>query len=270
MTSQVLRPWVVGAVVRRDFLGTRSYRLAFLLDVSYGVLDLVLYYFISQTFAGFTSEELSGAPSYFAFAAAGIVLGVVITASSSGVAFRLREEQVTGTLEAMSTEPVTPFEICVGLVGFPFAFAAARSAFYLAIAAIFLDLDLGDTSWPGLVLVLVASGAALAPLGVLAGAAVLVFKRGTLVSGTLMYLLTILSGMVFPVSVLPDWLEPLAELVPLTYAFDGVRAALFEGSGWESDVLALGLWALVLWPLGLAAFAGALAYAKRAGSLAQY
>ena len=126
----------------------------------------------------FTSEELGGAPSYFAFAAAGVILGLVITASSSGVAFRLREEQVTGTLEAMSTEPVTPFEMCVGLVGFPFAFAVVRSGLYLAMAAIFLDLDLSDTSWSGFVLVLIASGAALAPLGMLAGAAVLVFKRG--------------------------------------------------------------------------------------------
>lgn len=270
MSSLLLRPTVVGAFVRRDFVGTRSYRLAFLLDISYGVLDLVLYYFISQTFSGFTSEELGGAPSYFAFAAAGVILGLVITASSSGVAFRLREEQVTGTLEAMSTEPVTPFEMCAGLVGFPFAFAMARSGLYLAVAAIFLDLDLSNTSWSGFVLVLLVSGAALAPLGMLAGAAVLVFKRGTLVSTTLVYLLTILAGMVFPVSVLPDWLEPLADLVPLTYAFDGVRDAMFVGSGWEGDVVALALWAVVLWPLGLAAFAGGLAYAKRAGSLAQY
>jgi len=266
----LLRPSVVSAFVRRDFVGTRSYRLAFLLDIFYGVLDLVLYFFISRTFHGFSSSELGGAPSYFAFAAVGVLLGAVLDATSSGVAYRLREEQVTGTLEALNTEPVTTFELCVGLVGFPFAFAVARAGLYLAIAAAVLGLDVSATSWTGLAVVLVVSGAALAPIGMLAGAAVLAFKRGTVVSTTLMYLLTILAGMVFPVSVLPDWLEPLADVVPLTYAFDGARAAFFTGSGWGTDVLALAAWAAALWPLALLLFAQALAYAKRAGSLAQY
>jgi ABC-2 type transport system permease protein len=268
--SVLLRPPVVSALVRRDYVGTRSYRLAFLLDIFYGVLDIGLYYFISRTFSDFSPAQLGGAPTYFAFAAVGVILGAVLDATSSGVAHRLREEQVTGTLEALSAEPVTPFELCVGLVGFPFSFAVARAGFYLLIAAALFDLDLSKTSWTGLTLILIASGAALAPIGMLAGAAVLVFKRGTLVSTTLMYLLTILAGMVFPVSALPNWLEPLANIVPLTYAFNGARDAIFSGSGWGTDALVLLAWAAALWPLALSLFAGALGYAKRVGSLAQY
>ncbi len=80
---------------------------------------------------------------------------------------------------------------------------------------------------------LLLSGVALAPIGILAGAAVLVMKRGQIVSGALVYLMSILAGMFFPISVLPDWLERLAALVPLLYAFDGRTRALFSGTGWE-------------------------------------
>jgi ABC-2 type transport system permease protein len=267
----LLRPTVVNALVRRDFLGTRSYRLAFLLDIFYGVLDLVLYFFISKTFqSAVSSSDLNGAPSYFAFAAVGLILGAVLVATSSGLGYRMREEQVAGTLEAINTEPITVLELCIGLVGFPFMFALSRAGLYLAIAAGFLDLDVSQTSWIGFLLVLLASAAAIAPIGILAGAAVLVFKRGQVVAGTLMYLMTILAGMVFPISVLPDWLESIAHLVPLTYAFNGARDALFNGSGWGTDVLVLLAWAVALWPVALVLFARGLAYAKRAGSLAQY
>jgi ABC-2 type transport system permease protein len=161
-------------------------------------------------------------------------------------------------------------ELSVGLVGFPFLFASVQAAFYLAVASIFLGLDVSETSWPGLATVLFLSGLALAPIGILAGAAVLVFKRGQVIAGALVYLMTLLGGMLFPVTVLPEWLQPLSKLVPLLYAFDGARDALFAGSGWETDCVALALWALILWPLALFLFDRAGAYARRAGSLSEY
>ena len=92
---------VIAAIVRRDYLITRSYRLPFVLDAFYGLLELSVYFFISRTFHGFVPAQLQGAPSYFAFAAAGIVVAVVVAAAASGLAQRLREEQLTGTLEAL-------------------------------------------------------------------------------------------------------------------------------------------------------------------------
>jgi ABC-2 type transport system permease protein len=266
-----LRLPIVSALVRRDFLSTRSYRLVFVLDVGYGVLDLLLYFFISEALADrIPQEDLSGAPSYFAFAAVGIVLGSVLDATSAGVGYRTREEQVTGTLEALTAQPLSVLEQCVGTVGFPFVFAAVRSTLYLVVAAAVLGLDVSETDWLGVMAIVIGAGLAMAPIGILAGAAVVVWKRGHIVSGTLVYGMTILAGMVFPVSALPDWLEPLTRLVPITYAFDGARAAVFTGTGWANDLAALLAWSVVLWPLSVLAFARALAHSKRAGTLAQY
>ncbi len=82
--------------------------------------------------------------------------------------------------------------------------------------------------------------------------------------------MSVLGGMVFPVSVLPARLQALSALIPLRYAFDGARQALFEGSGWETDVLVLVLFAVVLWPLSVFLFSKAGAWARRAGSIAEY
>jgi len=266
----VVNRTAIAALIRRDRLIITSYRFSFVLELFYGIVNLALYFFISKTFEGFTSSDLGDAPTYFAFAAVGVVMGTVLDATSSSVGYRIRDEQVTGTLETISTAPITSLELCVGLVGFPFLFASARAVLYLVVAAILMDLDVGSTSWIGLALVFFATGAAIAPIGILAGAAVLVMKRGHVISGVLVFLMSILAGMVFPVSVLPAGLEAVSALIPLRYSFDGTRQALFAGAGWEDDVLVLIAAAAILWPLSVLLFSKAAAWARRTGSLAEY
>ena len=106
---------VVAAVVRRDYHVARSYRLPFALDLLYGVINLVVFFFISRTFLGASTASLDGAPDYFAFAAVGVALTIVIGAATAGLAARIREEQLTGTLEALLTQPLTTMEIALGL-----------------------------------------------------------------------------------------------------------------------------------------------------------
>jgi ABC-2 type transport system permease protein len=264
------RTAVVSALTRRDFLVLRSYRLSFALETFFGVLDLAVYFFISRTFGGISGASLQGAPSYFAFAAVGIILGAVMFATSASVSNRLREEQLTGTLEALTTQPLTPLELCMGLVSFPFVFACFRASLYLVVASFWMHLDVSRTSWPGVAATLIGAAFALAPVGILAGALVLVVKRGVTVVAILVSAMGFLGGAVFPISVLPDWLQWVGRAMPIRFAFDGVRAALFEGHGWEHDALALVAFGAALFPFALAAFALAFRHAKKTGTVSEY
>jgi len=260
----------VAAVVRRDYHVARSYRLPFALDLVYGVINLVVFFFISRTFVGASTASLDGAPDYFSFAAVGVALTIVIGAATAGLAARIREEQLTGTLEALLIQPLTTMEIALGLAGFPFLFAIVRVAFYIVVAALLLGLDLGGTDWVGFVTVLLMAGIALSALGVLFGAVVLVVKRGEVLAGMVTFGMGLVSGAFFPVTVLPDWLEPLGAVLPTRFAFDGLRAAIFRGEGWGGDALALLLFAVVGFPIAVYAFREALMHARRTGSLGQY
>jgi ABC-2 type transport system permease protein len=260
----------IAAFVRRDFAMARSYRLAFVLDACYGLLQVAIYFFISRTFEGAGVGGLQGAPSYFAFAAVGLILGLVVDAASEGIAYRIREEQLSGSLEALVTQPVRELELCLGMVGYPFLFAMARAVVYLVIAAMWMDLDLGRTSFVGLLAVLLTTASAVAALGIVSAAVVLVLKRGEIVAGMVLFGMTVLGGSVFPVAELPDWLEPLGRIVPLRFAFDGARDALFRGTGWAPDAAVLLLFSAVGLPLAVWLFGRALAIARRAGTMAQY
>ncbi len=265
-----LRPGVVWAVVLRDYLVTRSYRLAFLLDIFHGLLELAAFFFVSRTFEGVTPANLQDAPSYFAFAAVGIGVATVVNAATDGIARRLRDEQLTGTLEALVAQPVKPTELCAGLVGFPFLFAVARGTVYLAIAAALIGVDLSHASWLGLVVLLLCAGLAFSALGVLTAALVLVVKRGPVLANAIMFSMALLGGSVFPVSALPDWLEPLGKILPTRFAYDGARAALFEGANWGDDAVVLLVIAILALPAVTWVFHRALLLTSQKGTLTQY
>ena len=254
----------------RDARIQASYRVVLVLDLVLGVLDLLVYYFISKTFSGAGHAALGAAPSYFAFALVGIALTVVVNAASLGVATTLREEQLTGTLEALVTQPVSSTELAFGMCGLPFGFASIRVATYLLVGGALLGIDFSHTSWPGLVAILVTTAAAMSAVGIMTAAAVLVVKRGQTLSGLLIFGMSLAGGAFFPVSVLPGWLEAIGKVVPPRFAFDGLRHALYRGSGWEGDALVLAGFAAVTLPVAVWLFARALRYARRSGSLAQY
>ena len=258
------------AIVLRDYLVTRSYRGALTLDFAFGAVNVLIYYFISQTFEGAATADLNGAPSYFDFAVVGLVVTMVVTAAASGLARRMREEQLTGTLELLAAQPVRTGELFAGLGALPFLLAGVRAVLYLALAALLLDLETSQASWPGLAAMLLATGAAMSALGMVAGSIVLVTKRGQVVIAVLLTGMALVGGAFFPIEVLPSWLQPVGEIVPTRYAYDGLRAALFGGGDWEDDALVLVAFAAVCIPAAVWLGGRALEFTRRRGSLSQY
>lgn len=260
----------LGAMARRDFLLARSYRLPFIADVMWGVIDLVLYYFISEVVGKVPSADLGGAPSYFAFALVGILVALVIETATGEVSGRIRNEQLTGTLELLCAQPLRSGQLAAGYAAYPIAFAIVRVAVYFVIAGLLLNLDTGTADWAGVVVMLLLSAFAFLSLGILAAAATIVFKRGEAIVEVAIFAMTFVSGAFFPVSVLPEWAERIGRLMPTKFAFDGLRAALFTGEGWESSALVLLVMGIVGIPLATWVFGAALKHAKQKGTLAEY
>jgi ABC-2 type transport system permease protein len=70
-------------------------------------------------------------------------------------------------------------------------------------------------------------------------------------------MLLVVSGVYYPVEVMPEWMQWLATVSPATYALEGIRAAVLDGAGagavWGQlwPLLVMGVVAV---PLGLAVF----------------
>ena len=77
-------------------------------------------------------------------------------------------------------------------------------------------------------------------------------------------------GMLFPISILPEWLRFIGRLNPVTYALDGMRAALLSGKNlvgvWQPIAVLL-LMAAILLPASIAVFWWTLRRTKTTGTL---
>jgi ABC-2 type transport system permease protein len=267
--TRSLRLSAIAALVRRDYQIRTSYRLALMLDFSIGALDVVVFYFISQTFNDGATASLGDAPSYFAFALVGIAVTAVIQATTAGIGVAVRDEQLTGTLEALVTQPLSAVEMAVGMCGMPFLLSTFRVALYLILGGAFFGVSFAEANWPGLVVLLIVTATAMSSIGIASAATVMVIKRGQAIAGLLVFGMSLLGGAFFPVSVLPDWLQPLSEIVPTRFAFDGLRAALYGGAFWGDALMLVGF-SVVGVPAAIWLFERALRHGRRAGSLAQY
>jgi ABC-2 type transport system permease protein len=178
-----------------------------------------------------------------------------------------------GTLEALMVTPTSPTTVQMGSAAFDVMFIPIRIGALLAVVALVLGLDFQASGLlPSLALL-----AAFVPfvwgLGLLAAAAIVTFRRGEGVVGIAMSLLGLVSGAFFPLALLPEWLQRLAEANPVAIVMEGTRDALIGGAGWDAALQDL----IVLVPLsaaglyaGVMAFRVALSREHRRGTLGLY
>lgn len=82
--------------------------------------------------------------------------------------------------------------------------------------------------------------------------------------------LLLVSGVYYPVSVLPAWLQPFSHISPATYILSGIRDQLVGHASHVAlapTLLPLAFIGLISVPLGLWLFAWAEQFAKRTGRL---
>jgi ABC-2 type transport system permease protein len=265
---------LVAAFLRRDWLNETSYRFSFLLQFFGVFFSVAVFHFVAQLFGDAAAAFLEPyGGDYFSFVLIGIAFGGYFGVGLSGFASSLRQAQTTGTLEAMLTTPTKVSTIIINSSLWAYAFTTLRVLVYLFFGAVFLSVDLSQGNYPAAFLILVLTIIAFSGLGILAASFIMVLKRGDPVTWVLNALATLLGGVYYPITVLPDWLQIPAQLIPVTYALRAMRLALLQGASFAEllpDILALAFFAALFLPLSLVAFRQAVLRARVDGSLTQY
>jgi ABC-2 type transport system permease protein len=180
-------------------------------------------------------------------------------------------ERWEGTIEYTLMAPIHRLTHMAGQTVFSIVYSLASTGLVLVATVVAFELDLRQANLPGAVLVMLAGSLSFIGIGIIGSILPLLFpERGAQMTHVIIAVLLLISGVYYPVEVLPAALQTLAVFSPATYVLEGVRAALLENAGIEvlmqSIVPAL-LIGLVAIPVGLQTFAAAERYAKRAGKL---
>lgn len=260
------------AFFRRDRRIETSYRAGLILRVASAVVTVGVFFFLSRTFDAAAPSLTAVGGSYFGFVLLGIVAQEFLGASVGNFGGAIRESQTTGTLELMLLGPSRLVTLLTSSTLWLHASAGLGALAYLVLGVL-LGVDLSGMDVPAALVGLLVMIVGFTGMGFLAGATVLVVKRGNPVGWALRGASVVLGGTFYPVEVLPPFMQVLGTLLPITHGLTVMRGAMLEGLGIMD--LAGSLAALVIvsafWlAVGLVAFEAAIRHGRTDGSLAQY
>jgi ABC-2 type transport system permease protein len=261
----------IAAFFWRDFLIARGYRLALIAQTVEELFGVATFFYLSRFVDSPELERaLPAGRSYFTFALVGFAFFDYLSVSMTAFDSSLEEARQNRTLEALLVTQTPLPVIIAGSAVYPFMALALRTCVYLGMGALFFGFAPRGANWFGALAILAASILAFAGLGILSASYQILFKRGNPAKWIVLGVSSLVSGMMYPVSVLPRPLQILARMIPVTYSLDGMRAALLAGAGWSrlwpSFVTLLGF-ATVLIPVSFLVFGWALRRTKITGTL---
>jgi ABC-2 type transport system permease protein len=227
----------------------------------------VLFHFISRLVhvSSFRSPA-----AYFAFALVGLITLQVLNSTLHSPPGSLRGELAAGTFERLVVSPFGAVRAMLALAAFPLLLSLWTALIMLAFAALLFGLTLHWATLPLLVPVALLGALSFAPFGVLLMAIVLVFKQALGAVTFLVAGISLVSGLYFPVAVLPGWLQALSRIQPFTPAADLMRHVMTGAPLHEaliSELAKLFGFPLALLPLSVLALREAVAFGRRRGTL---
>ena len=180
-------------------------------------------------------------------------------------------ERWEGTIEYTFMAPISRVTQLLAMSVYGTVYAGVIFVAMLAICAAIFHIDLSAANLLGALLILAASTLSRVALGEMRACLTLMSpETGTQMTGIIEAVLLMISGIYYPIEVLPGWLQYVAKVSPITYTLKGMRACLIDGIG-MAEVWAY-VWPLLivgalLVPAGIKVFAIAERYCKRKGTL---
>jgi ABC-2 type transport system permease protein len=204
-----------------------------------------------------------------------LLIGAVIWAYL-GIVFEILTETVAwerweGTIEYTFMAPLSRMMHLGGMGLFAILYGLVRAVLLFVVVALFFDLQMPSADFLAAFVVLVVASVSFIGIGMMTAVMPLISpEKGMQLGFIAQGMLLVVSGVYYPVSVLPEWMQWLAVISPATYALEGIRAAILDGEGLSSmgdELAALAVIGAVSIPLGLWVFRRGEVYAKRHGKL---
>jgi len=262
------------AFIHKDFINATSYKFAFITQWVGIFFAALVFFFLSRLFGDAVLPYLEPyGGDYFSFVLIGIAFGSYLQVSLNSFSRCIREAQLLGTLEALLVTQTEIPTIVVSSSLYSFVITSVRVVVYLLLGALFFGLDIGKANYASALLILLLTVVSFSGLGIISASFIMVLKRGDPLTWVFSNLSWLLGGVFYPVAVLPDWLQNVSYLLPITYSLEGMRLALLKGytaAQLIHCIVPLAIFTIVVLPTSIWLFEYAVRRAKIDGSLIQY
>ncbi|HJQ55268.1 MAG TPA: ABC transporter permease [Vineibacter sp.] len=194
------------------------------------IIDLAYWPTVQMVMWGFLSEFLAKQTTYVAQAfgvlIAGMLLWDVLVRGQLGLSISFLEEMWSRNLGHLFASPIRPIEFAAGIVTMSLIRTVVGMVPVTILTVIFFGFSIYSLGWP-----LLAFFFALQMFGWGVGLAIsgMVLRKGLgaeTFAWAAVFILLPVSGVYYPIDVLPTWLQWIAWALPPAYVFEGMRAVL--------------------------------------------
>lgn len=268
--------WVRGVLfqarifLKRGFVHNSSYRLNFSLSVVNVLVGLIAYYFLSKTVSASKLGEFADHPA--AFIVVGTTVMTFVSVALASYAGSIRSEMFLGTIEhwLLSTSSLTRL-VALSTI-WEFAWPLITTVITFTVLSVALSVTL-DPNWLTTLVFFLLTIVVMSGFGLISAGIIMVSKIGDPLSTAWGVVTSLLSGSLFPITVLPGWMQGLSHALPPYYALEGLRHGLVLHASLSDERSALFYllgFAIAIVPLGVVAFRLGFERARAQGTLAQF
>jgi ABC-2 type transport system permease protein len=264
---RVLRGELIGlyGVVERNIYLTRRYLLwdlAFLLWTIANTLTIV---FIARGVDLSAAQRNELETKLLVGGVIWAFLGIIFEIVTETVAW----ERWEGTIEYTFMAPISRPVHLVGMGVYAVLYGLLRAAAIFVAVVLFIGIHLPHANYPAALALLSIASVSFIGVGMMTAVLPLISpEKGAQLGFVAQGLMLVVSGVYYPVSVLPDWMQWISKISPATYALRGNRDQILAGAGvrWADvwPLLVIGVFSI---PIGLVVFRAGERYAKQHGKL---
>jgi ABC-2 type transport system permease protein len=203
-----------------------------------------------------TRGIVPGNPNYFEFVAPGIMAMVVMMSLMTGLPHAISYEKDMGTLDGMLVAPTSRWAIIFGKVSSQSIRGLIQGFVILGLAVLLFGVTIHGSILL-VVLLIMLTVFSFVGLGILITSFADKEETATMVMMTFMFPMMFLSGVFFPIQQMPDFMQTIANFLPLTYAANAMRKVMVLGAGPSAiftDVLILAVFGIVLLTIAVPMF----------------
>jgi ABC-2 type transport system permease protein len=165
---------------------------------------------------------------YIDFFAPGLIAMTLMTTGIFGaIGWNTRNREL-GILKKLATTPLTKLEWIIGVVLYELVMAAISTAAILTIGILVFDMKVLPNIYS---IFLIVSGAIAFPgIGMVVARFVRESDAADAAGNAITFPMMFLSGTFFPLEMMPDFLQQIAKVLPLTYLNNGLRDSMVYGN----------------------------------------
>jgi ABC-2 type transport system permease protein len=184
---------------------------------------------------------------YIDFLVPGLLGFSLLQLSIAGSGYNIVEFRRKGILKRLFVTPLRPRDFILGLVMSRTLICVVQIGILLAIAVFYLDVPVsGDPV--SLLMAILFGTAVFLSLGFCVGSLAKSQPSVMAIGNLVVFPQIFFAGVFFPMSSMPDLIQPLAQVLPLTFVVDALREIIVDGvplTALLGDVIGMAVWLVI-------------------------